>query len=71
VLGLRMSARSQLTLCDQGGGSGEDVTEDQTGSPERLEIELAFFFFFHLLLKVQLIDILGVLSRIVSMGIHT
>lgn len=36
-LGLRMSARSQVTLCDQGGGSGEAVTEDQIGSPERLE----------------------------------
>ena len=35
-LGLRMSARSQVTLWDQGGGSGEAVTEDQVGSPERL-----------------------------------
>ncbi len=31
-----MSARSQVTLCDHGGGSGEAVTEDQMGSPERL-----------------------------------
>lgn len=31
-----MSARSQVTLWDQGGGVGEDVTEDQVGSPERL-----------------------------------
>lgn len=35
-LGLRMSARSQVTLWDQGGGFGEEVTEDQVGSPERL-----------------------------------
>jgi hypothetical protein len=35
-LGLRMSARSQVTLWDQGGGSGEAVTEDQIGAPERL-----------------------------------
>lgn len=33
-----MSARSQATLWDQGGGSGEEVTEDQRGSPERLEM---------------------------------
>ena len=31
-----MSARSQVTLCAQGGGVEEDVTVDQSGSPERL-----------------------------------
>jgi hypothetical protein len=31
-----MSARSQVTLCAQGGGLAEDVTVDQFGSPERL-----------------------------------
>jgi hypothetical protein len=31
-----MSARSQVTLWAQGGGVGEEVTEDQMGSPERL-----------------------------------
>jgi hypothetical protein len=36
VLGLRISARSQVTLCAQGGGVEEAVTEDQVGSPERL-----------------------------------
>jgi hypothetical protein len=28
VEGLRMSARSQVTLCAHGGGDGEEVTED-------------------------------------------
>jgi hypothetical protein len=32
-----MSARSQVTLCAQGGGAGEAVTVDQSGSPERLD----------------------------------
>jgi hypothetical protein len=36
VLGLRMSARSQVTLCAQDGGVAEDVTVDQSGSPDRL-----------------------------------
>jgi hypothetical protein len=36
VLGLRISARSQVTLCAQGGGVEEAVTDDQVGSPERL-----------------------------------
>jgi len=36
VLGLRMSARSQVTLCAQDGGVEEAVTEDHIGSPERL-----------------------------------
>lgn len=31
-----MSARSQVTLRAQGGGVEEDVTVDQSGSPERL-----------------------------------
>lgn len=35
-MGLRMSARSQLTLCAHGGGVFEAVTEDQVGSPDRL-----------------------------------
>jgi len=33
-----MSARSQVTLWAQGGGVEEDVTLDQVGSPERLEM---------------------------------
>ena len=36
MLGLRISARSQVTLCAQDGGVEEAVTEDQVGSPERL-----------------------------------
>jgi len=32
-----MSARSQVTLCAQLGGLGEEVTEDQMGSPDRLK----------------------------------
>jgi hypothetical protein len=36
VAGARRSARSQDTLRAQGGGVGEDVTDDQVGSPERL-----------------------------------
>jgi hypothetical protein len=35
VMGLRMSAFAHLTEVDQGGAAGEDVTDDQTGSPER------------------------------------
>jgi len=31
-----MSALCQLTLLDQGGGLGEEVTADQVGSPDRL-----------------------------------
>lgn len=31
-----MSARSQVILCDQGGGEGEEVTEAQWGGPDRL-----------------------------------
>lgn len=31
-----MSARSQVTLWAHAGGMGEEVTEDQVGSPERL-----------------------------------
>lgn len=34
--GERMSARSQVTECDQEGGVGEEETRDQVGSPERL-----------------------------------
>lgn len=34
--GLRISARSQVTLRAQGGGVEDDVTIDQSGSPERL-----------------------------------
>ena len=37
VIGFRMSARAQLTELDHGGAVGEAVTEDQLGSPERLE----------------------------------
>lgn len=36
MLGLRMSARSQVTLCAQAGGVDEAVTDDHVGSPERL-----------------------------------
>jgi hypothetical protein len=36
VLGLRMSARSQVTLCAHGGGVDEADTEDHVGSPDRL-----------------------------------
>ena len=32
-----MSARSQVTLWAQGGGVGEAVTDDQVGSPDRLQ----------------------------------
>ena len=32
-----MSARSQATLCAQRGGVEEDVTVDQSGSPDRLQ----------------------------------
>jgi hypothetical protein len=38
VLGLRISARSQVTLCAQEGGVAEEVTDDHVGSPERLDI---------------------------------
>lgn len=31
-----MFAACHLTLLDQEGGSGEEVTEDQVGSPDRL-----------------------------------
>jgi hypothetical protein len=31
-----MSARSQVTLCAQGGGVEDDVTVDHCGSPDRL-----------------------------------
>lgn len=31
-----MLARSQVMSFDQGGGSGDEVTVDQVGSPERL-----------------------------------
>ena len=31
-----MSARSQVTLCAHGGGLAEEITADQSGSPERL-----------------------------------
>ena len=34
--GLRISPFCQETDLDHGGGSGEDVTEDHVGSPERL-----------------------------------
>ena len=36
MLGLRMSARSQVTLCAQGGEVDEAVTDNHVGSPERL-----------------------------------
>lgn len=36
VVGLRRSAFCHDTDLDQGGGLGEDVTDDQTGSPDRL-----------------------------------
>jgi hypothetical protein len=36
VLGLRMSARSQVTLCAHAGGVEEAVIEDHVGSPDRL-----------------------------------
>ena len=36
MVGLRMSAFTQLTDVDQGGAVDEEVTEDQVGSPERL-----------------------------------
>ncbi len=36
VVGLRMSPLAQVTDLDHCGGLGEDVTEDQEGSPERL-----------------------------------
>jgi len=36
VEGLRMSALFQVTDLDHWGGSAEDVTEDQVGSPDRL-----------------------------------
>ena len=36
VEGLRMSALFQVTDLAHRGGSAEDVTEDQVGSPERL-----------------------------------
>ena len=39
MLGLRMSARSQVTLCAQDGGVEDEVTEDHVGSPERLYIK--------------------------------
>lgn len=35
--GLRISALFQVTDFDHGGASEEDVTDDQVGSPERLE----------------------------------
>lgn len=35
-MGLRMSARSQVTLCAHGGGVEDAVTDDQVGSPVRL-----------------------------------
>lgn len=37
-----MSARSQDTLWDQEGGDGDAVTDDQTGSPERLGYDLVY-----------------------------
>lgn len=40
VVGLRMSAFTQLTDVDQGGAVEEEVTEDQVGSPERLSREM-------------------------------
>lgn len=42
VAGLRISALTQCTSLDHGGGCGEDVTEDQVGSPERLLIRCKF-----------------------------
>lgn len=36
--GLRISALFQVTDLDQVGASGEEVTEDQVGSPERLHM---------------------------------
>jgi len=36
VEGFRMSALFQVTDLDHRGGSAEEVTEDQVGSPERL-----------------------------------
>jgi hypothetical protein len=36
VLGLRMSARSQVTLCAHEGGVEDAVIEDHVGSPDRL-----------------------------------
>jgi len=36
VEGLRTSAFSQKTFFDHSGGLGEEETEDQLGSPERL-----------------------------------
>lgn len=36
VVGLSMSPVAQVTDLDHGGGSGEEETEDQLGSPERL-----------------------------------
>lgn len=38
MVGLRMSARSHVTLWAQEGGVGEAVTDDQVGSPERLQL---------------------------------
>jgi len=38
VEGLRISALFQVTDLDQVGASGEEVTEDQVGSPERLHM---------------------------------
>jgi len=38
VVGLSMSPVAQVTDLDHGGGSGEEETEDQLGSPERLRI---------------------------------
>ena len=37
MLGARMLARSQVTLCAQEGGDDEDVTVFHWGSPERLD----------------------------------
>ena len=36
-----MSARSQVTLRAHDGGEEEEVTEDHTGSPERLQIQIS------------------------------
>ena len=33
-----MSPLAQVTFCDHDGGSGDEVTEDQEGSPERLRV---------------------------------
>ncbi len=44
VVGLRISALSQVTSCAHGGGVLEEVTDDHVGSPERLWSWIQYLF---------------------------